>query len=234
MIFFSFSGRKGAWGRGPVLLSVRLCSAVGHKCQGLHRLFRCVNHGGGGHGQKVRKKPFRPLLSYLFCSVQTVKATVNCPVNWTPQVNCIIYFLLFRFEEDYDDYSVIMVKALADRLAEVCILSNFLIILKSVPSATFIPFVMHSYYCVVSLFSWTHERFRSEDATYTSLTQMRFAIDTVSWPRNRIKNDTVVKCLYRTTLTVFQVSLNVIGKRCTPWEVHYVSLLEPTNSRQNR
>ena len=163
--FFSFSGRKGAWGRGPVLLSVRLGSAAGHKCQGLHRLFRCVNHGGGGHGQKVRKKPFRRLLSYLFCSVQTVKATVNCPVNWTPQVNCIIYFLLFRFEEDYDDYSVIMVKALADRLAEVCIPSNVLIILKSVPSATFIPFVMHSYYCVMSLFSWTHERFRSEDAT---------------------------------------------------------------------
>ena len=31
---------------------------------------------------------------------------------------------LFRFEEDLDDYSVIMVKALADRLAEVSILSD--------------------------------------------------------------------------------------------------------------
>lgn len=31
-------------------------------------------------------------------------------------------FSCFRFEEDLDDYSVIMVKALADRLAEVSIL----------------------------------------------------------------------------------------------------------------
>lgn len=47
---FSFSGRKGAWRRGPVLLSVRLCSAAGHKCQGLHWLLRRFYNGGWGYG----------------------------------------------------------------------------------------------------------------------------------------------------------------------------------------
>ena len=40
-------------------------------------------------------------------------------------LKCIISSLLFRFEEDLDDYSVIMVKALADRLAEVSTVWDF-------------------------------------------------------------------------------------------------------------
>ena len=39
-------------------------------------------------------------------------------------LNMSVPFSCFRFEEDLDDYSVIMVKALADRLAEVSILSQ--------------------------------------------------------------------------------------------------------------
>ena len=46
----------------------------------------------------------------------------ECTVNWVISVKYEQSIFLFRFEEDLDDYSVIMVKALADRLAEVSIL----------------------------------------------------------------------------------------------------------------
>ena len=43
----------------------------------------------------------------------------ECTVNWVISVKYEQSIFCFRFEEDFDDYSVIMVKALADRLAEV-------------------------------------------------------------------------------------------------------------------
>ena len=51
--------------------------------------------------------------------IRTVKGQFTVDIAFNP---IYIIYTTARFQANFDDYSVIMIKALGDRLAEVCIL----------------------------------------------------------------------------------------------------------------